>query len=769
MLVISRLTGPLIGNTKHTRTRKLFLASDLLGEGSDRDPDPQIRFSVNQELQDMLKNTKGKPVVSVILAFAMLHASLLAIVTRPDAPTEPEKYNDWEVVGPSGGDVRVIAIDPRDKDRLYISTLDGQIHTSADGGRSWRLLVNLNQPELILDQLFVDSRDSRIIYTSGHRHKAPGGFFRTTDGGATWKESKDLKNESIHSMTQSTVDPNILLVGTTAGAWISKNSGADWEKISSATMPINIDSLAMDPRNTSTLYAGTWWRAYKSTDSGKNWRLIRDGMIDDSDVFAIEIDSRNPEHIIASACSGIYESQNAGEKWAKIQGIPSQSRRTRDIKQHPTMPGTVFAATTEGFWMSTNGGKAWALTTQRNLEINSIAVHPDEPNRVFIGTNNYGVMVSNDGGRNFVQTNISFTSRFAYSITPDTTEPNRLYALTHNVATGGGFLFISRDAGRSWMQARNLDVNRVTPFVVRQDRLNPNLMYLGTNIGLFRSVDRGETWTQLTPPKLPVKHLVKRAANMPVAKKPVKKTAPVVKPPPPAVPARLPAITEKVKMLEFLPDGKGGLLAGTDKGLYRSYDVTKGWEKLSIAPEMSDNVFAIHINPARPDTIWVGTATSGVIVSLDGGKTWAKAGGAIDGVPVSSIASDPIRPDYIYVGTIHTFYVSRDNGQTWVRRGGNLPLGNFTGILINPKNTDEILISSALESDGGIFISTDAGNKWKRVDSNEMKLASRRFWAMSFDPHDANRIFAATHSSGVYRIERKAQNFSVNTDKTVNR
>ena len=93
---------------------------------------------------------------------------------------EAPKFDNWQVVGPSGGDVRVVAIDPKDKDRLYASTLDGQIHTSADGGKTWQLLVNLNQPELVLDNMFVDSRDSLKIYASGHRHKGPGGFFRST-------------------------------------------------------------------------------------------------------------------------------------------------------------------------------------------------------------------------------------------------------------------------------------------------------------------------------------------------------------------------------------------------------------------------------------------------------------------------------------------------------------------------------------------------------------------------------------------------------------
>ena len=198
------------------------------------------------------------------------------------------------------------------------------------------------------------------------------------------------------------------------------------------------------------------------------------------------------------------------------------------------------------------------------------------------------------------------------------------------------------------------------------------------------------------------------------------------------------------------------MFAGTDNGLYRTYDISKGWEKLPFGNGLNENVFVVHTSPLVPGTIWAGTATSGVVVSKDDGKTWTKVEGLPEGTPISSIISDPKRPNYLYVGTIHSIYLSRDGGRSWTRGGrGSLPLGDYASILIDPNNTDEIFAASALQSDGGIFYSNDAGVKWKRVDSKEMKVPSRRVWAMAFDPNNPNTIFAGSHSSGVYRIERR--------------
>lgn len=680
-----------------------------------------------------------RKLVFIASFFLILEAFVYAVTG------EERAFVSQSIIGPAGGDVRAVAIDPRNPDRLYISTLDGQIYASSDGGKTWEFLVNFNIPLLILDDLMVDVENSNIIYAAGHRHKEPGGFFRSIDGGRTWQASDDLKNEAIHAIVQSTLDPNIIVVGSVNGIFISRDRGKNFEKINSPTAPTNINSLAIDPTDTNTIYAGTTWRPYKTTDGGKTWRLIKKGMIDDSDVFAIEIDERDPNHVIASACSGIYESFDKGETWKKIQGIPSTSRRTRDIKINPARLQSYYAATTEGFWVSDTAGKSWRLTTFRELEVNSIAVHRDKPDRIYIATNNYGIMVSNDGGKSFEQTNGNFTSRFAVSISADLQNPTRFYAITRNTATGGGFLFVSDDGGFTWkISMRGLTTNKIEPMSILQSRFNPNVIYLGTNIGLFRSLDRGNSWTEVAvqkPRVIPQRRT--RGQRRSVAATPASSKI-------------LKLSTQINTLAQSQENGKEIIFAGTDAGLYRSDNLNEGWERIYLGQGVEDRIFAVHVSPNDPKTIWVGTGSSGLFVSKDGGETWQNIDDIPKNVLIGAIFVNPARPEYVYVGTKATFYLSRDGGKTWIRRGGNLPLGDYRSIVVNPKNPNEVLVASSMEGNGGIFRSLDMGMTWKRIDTKDMNLPSRRYWSLAFSPNNLKELLVATHSSGIYRMVFKS-------------
>src|SRR6266542_2136369 len=192
-----------------------------------------------------------------------------SVVLAHDASTDPARYSDqWRPTGPPGGDVRALVVDPNNADRFYFGTLDGQIYTSTDAGKHWELLYNFNRPKLFVDHIIVDPRDSRTIYVAGHRHKDGGGFFKSTDGGRNWKESAELKNEALHSLTQSESNPDVLIAGTFNGIFRSDDRGDSWTQLPTYNVAglVHVESLAIDPRTTNIMYAGTWYLPYKSTD-----------------------------------------------------------------------------------------------------------------------------------------------------------------------------------------------------------------------------------------------------------------------------------------------------------------------------------------------------------------------------------------------------------------------------------------------------------------------------------------------------------------------
>src|SRR5258708_653071 len=135
----------------------------------------------------------------------------------------------------------------------------------------------------------------------------------------------------------------------------------------------------------------------KTSDGGSTWFSIKEGILDDSDVFTITIDWSNHSTAYLGACSGIYRTDSAGGVWRKIQGIPFSARRTRAIRQDPQRAGTVYAGTTEGLWKTEDGGKSWSHTSS-NLIINDVLIDPGDSAHLFLATDRAGVMESHDGG-----------------------------------------------------------------------------------------------------------------------------------------------------------------------------------------------------------------------------------------------------------------------------------------------------------------------------------------------------------------------------------
>jgi photosystem II stability/assembly factor-like uncharacterized protein len=711
----------------------------------------------------------------ILLAFSGVYAE------------HPANGLEWHIVGPKGGDVRDLVVAPSDPNQWYFGTLDGQIYASYDAGQNWSLLYNFNRPRLFVDSLMVDPRDSKTLYMAAHRHQEPGGFHKSKDGGRTWRESPELKNEAVYAIEQASQNPDLILAGTNHGIFRTTDGGETWQALptASALGPDgkpgglkNVESLAINPENADIMFAGTWFLPYRSTDGGQTWEVVKKGMIEDSDVFDIDIDAKNPKHMLASACSGMYESFDGASNWTKIQGVPSSSRRTRAIMQHPTVGSLYFAGTTEGFWRSEDSGKTWMLVTSKMVEVNAIEVHPQRPEEVYLSTNNYGILISRDAGKTFQAANEGYSSRFALFITPDLEKPNRFYASTKNTARGGGFFFISDDGGKTWNTAMRNMSNLVEAKSLLQDSGNPDIIYLGTNNGIYRSVDRGLSWasvgakaataagkTTSSPAALPsVKAAPTTTAGASrsrraTSKKVVAKKAPAPKPI---------FLKDAVVSLAatWSDDGKQGLLAATDSGLYRAFDPDKGGQLITYGAGLDKRTTFVATIKEEPQTIWVGTVSSGVLVSRDAGVTWQKAVGIPSEVPITIVKPDPRRPNRIYVGTKQTIFVSNDGGISWRRRGGGLPFGEYYTIVINPANSDEVTTGNAYQheaggsvtlSGGGVYRSRDGGETWERIDVFKDNLPSQRIRALALDPSSPERLLVGSHSSGIYIAERKAR------------
>ena len=713
---------------------------------------------------------------------------------------EQERVRVWQMTGPFGGDVKALAIDPRDSDRVLIGTSDGQLFRSHDGGQIWkRLRAGLKAPGYEIKVILFDRARAGHIYVGLKRvdSNRDGKVFVSANHGDSWSELKTLQGHAILNLVQSAQNPDCLVAVAFDGIYRTLDHGAGWTRLT----PENdreltgFHSAAIDPRDVNTIYVGTWHLPWKTNDGGVNWRLagMKDsGMVDDSDIFSIQIDEAAPDAMWMSACSGIYRSLDASNNWRKIQGIPFSARRTQVIYQHPTRPEIVFAGTIEGLWRSVEGGKdkTWTRVTSR-IVINALAVHPKNPDRILVGTEDYGVLVSNDGGATYEFSNAGFTNRQVGAVLADRAQKNRIYAGVLNDRANGG-LYVSEDGGLTWNQANEgLGVRDV--FSLYQSETNANTLYAGTNQGLFRSDDAGRVWSAvrkfeaepipepLADPAVPVRATPPMTGTMtekmtgkkpvPVVQKrpnakPASAPKPVVKPVPP--PSELIDLQSQVYALVPLKlageTPTTGLLAATWDGLFRTTDEKQGWKPLKLFGTAAANdagaaqtglrhtINALATSQHAPGLILLGTEL-GLFISRDNGDNFAPLSfGERSNYRVSAIQFDPRTANTIYVGTTEGFFRSLDGGENWEQRGGGMPtLVEVNALSINQRNPDELYLGDDLR--GGFFHSLDRGRNWERLDIST--LPSLRLQSLTPDPFDPLRLFVGSYSGGVYVMNRK--------------
>ena len=364
---------------------------------------------------------------------------------------------NWLPLGPFGGDVRSLAADPADPSHhLFLGTAQGWVYDSHDGGVKWTRISQINgRNDLAVDHILVDrTNPKRLIVGAWVIGKSTdGGIFISEDYGKNWYSQAEMRGQSVRSLARSESDPKQLIAGTLSGVYRSTDNGVHWTQISpSASTEIHeVESVAIDPVDPKVIYVGTWHLPWKTTDGGASWHNIKDGIIDDSDVFSIIVDPKDSKVVYASACSGIYKSSDSGDLFHKVQGIPSTARRTRKLAQDPEQLDTVFAGTTEGLYRTLDAGAQWDRMTPVDVIVNDVYIDPNDSKRVVLATERGGILRSEDGGTSFEPSNDGFTARQVSAYAQDAQDANTLYVGVVNDKTTGG-VFKSTDGAVHWAQ-----------------------------------------------------------------------------------------------------------------------------------------------------------------------------------------------------------------------------------------------------------------------------------------------------------------------------
>lgn len=591
---------------------------------------------------------------------------------------------DWLPFGPDGGDARAFAADPHDDMHLFLGSAIGWIYESHDGGANWKRLALVGKrDDLVLDSIVVDRTDPKhIVVGAWVLGSADGGLYISNDGGVSWRSDADMNGQSIRALYAAPSDPQMLVAGTLKGVYRSTDGGEHWTSISPAGSQElhEVESIAIDPVDPKIIYAGTWHLPWKTVDGGEHWSNIKQGIIEDSDVFSIILDPKNPKVVYASACSGIYKSETAGEKFQKVQGIPSTARRTRVLMQDPTNQNIVFAGTTEGLWRTVESGANWQRMTGPEVIVNDVYVDPKNPNRVLLATDRAGVQASNDGGKSFTLSNNGFSARQVVAYVADATQPTTLYVGVINDKAAGG-VFVSDNGGLNWTQkSGGLDGHDVFSLGQAPD----GSVIAGTRHGIYRL--QGPMWGRVSDV---FDEQEVQPKTLPATKKtgPGKATAGKTK----AAAARRPMKPKVVRTdlsdvtINAIARDGDALYAASTEGLLRSVSGGTSWRTAHGLEPQGWNFVA-----AAKSIVAVADLRSAMI-SADAGETWTRSQLPQGLEQVGALAVDDMGG--IWIGGEAGVFFSEDHGGTW-QSLKNLYVRDVTNLFYDSAS-QRLLITSA--------------------------------------------------------------------------
>lgn len=337
----------------------------------------------------------------------------------------------------------------------------------------------------------------------------------------------------ITSIIGVNTDPRVMYVGTAGGGiWKTTNGGSQFKPIFDKH-PQSIGDITIDQKNPDVVWCGTGESnmrnsvsigkgIYKSTDAGDNWVCM--GLENTEHISKVIVDPRNSDIVYASAPGhlwndspdrGLYKTTDGGKTWNKILFVDDKTG-CADIAINPKNPDIIYASMWEfrrkpfafnsggkgsGLYKSTDAGKTWKKIQNGLLEGDlgriAIAVSPVNPDNIVIvcEAQKTGLYISSDAGENWkaqsADDNVTARPFYFSCIAYDIVDPKRVYrpAFNFSYSTDGGYSWIRAQNSSGWVHS-DMHAIWINP-------QNPSHMYVGTDGGVYMSVDRGNNWLYL--------------------------------------------------------------------------------------------------------------------------------------------------------------------------------------------------------------------------------------------------------------------------------
>ena len=325
-------------------------------------------------------------------------------------------------------------------------------------------------------------------------------------------------------INQMAIDPNnnqVWYAGAPSGGlWKSFDAGQSWDPIFDEYPQIGVSGIAIDETNSDIIYIATGdddaldsysIGVMKSTDAGLTWQetgLTASNMGRNNALNEIVIHPTDNNIIYVAGSNGFYKSTDAGENFDRSPFGGISVKDVTDFRLNPGNPDIIYAVTNDGFYISTDGGDNFVASTSTVLPDDFgravIGVSPSSPNSVYVlyadtGSNDYvfqGLYRSNDDGATFTKTaqsaDILESSQawFDLAIAVDPEDINTIYVGCLNIwkSTNGGNIF-----GR--LNQWSVNNEAFSHADIHTLKFFNNILYAGTDGGLYSSADGGNTFT----------------------------------------------------------------------------------------------------------------------------------------------------------------------------------------------------------------------------------------------------------------------------------